>query len=273
MRLTLPLLLAACSGAEALPEGVTVRTVTPGGDPLDVERVVWFDATDVPFDLDDAPALECRTGATCDERLLDEALPDRIHVVAALTQPDRAPPTGDGDETCAWWDSTFTVVHRADEGQLVHIVLDPERAWCDDGIAAGFVEPWVPPTVHADDVRVDLGIPLGRVVVRGQDPEGHALPLSGARWYFHPEGPDYDGEHALTCADALCTTWTLPDGEGPESADLFVNGTYDGPFHPWGDAHLGDYGGAPVTVGGEPDEVVLSLLTDLASTEDHVDPG
>lgn len=273
MRLAVALSLPvfACQpvdNTEPLASGVEVVIVDPAGDELPVSRVAWFDAAAVPFILgEDATPIECPDGAeSCARRQLDGSLPERFHIVTSIVQPDRSPPTGEGDVTCGWWDSQFTVVHRDDSGQRVFITLDPEAYVCDDGIGVTFTPAYAPPTVHPDDVRAEREVPLGRIVVRAEDAAGRALPMTKAHWYFPPEGPDYDGEHPLVCADALCATYTLPDGEGPVDAQIFINGTYDGPYHPWGDVHLGDYGGSPVTLGAdEPIEVTLTLDTSIAS--------
>lgn len=264
----------AGGGTGELPLGLEVVTVDPEGNPVEANLAVWFDTASPPFVLrTDAEPLPCAGGAAaCSSRSLSSFSEERIHVVVGLTQPDRAPPVSPDGFVCSWWDSQFTVVHKADAGQRVHIVLNPDRTWCDDGLSPVATPAYIPPTVHPLDIRFVPSVTERLLVLSLTDQEGLPLPSTAANWYFSPEGPDHDGEHLLACADALCTKWTFAAGDGPapgKPRDIYVNATYTGPFHALPDAHLGDYAGSPITLaeGSDVLELTLSMNTDIAGIE------
>ncbi len=245
---------------------VEVRVVDPAGAPVDLDGVAWFDAGATPVPVRDAlTALSCADGAPpCSVWALDGTLPARVQIVAERFGAEVGP--DENGATCFEWDAPWTVVHVPDGGapQVVHLVLNPEQRWCDDGITAYPAPALVPPTVHPDDVRAVIEAPPPALTVAGVDPAGLPLPLAVAHWYYAPEGPDYDGEHPLACADALCTTWVLPEGEGPEGGEFYVNATWMGPLHPFGDPTWTDYQGALTSPGAT---VTLQFDTTVALVE------
>ncbi|MES2644079.1 MAG: hypothetical protein V4850_31625 [Myxococcota bacterium] len=244
-----------------------VRVVDPDGAPLLVDMVSWFDPTRVPVPL--RPALTSMVCADeerppCAVWVPDQLLPARVQVVTEHF----------GDETwidaagatCFPWDGPWTVVPvpPGAPAQVVHLVLNPEQAWCDDGITAAPVPALMPPTVHPADVRLPIAPPPAALTVTALDPAGLPLPLAAANWYYPPEGSAYDGEHPLTCADALCTSWVLPEGEGPAEGRFYVSGTWTGPLHPMEDVTWTDYQGSPTEPGTT---VVLQFDTTVGLVE------
>ncbi|MDP2313639.1 MAG: hypothetical protein Q8P41_12085 [Pseudomonadota bacterium] len=271
------LLLAACTDADkpaddtGAPDDtgalgdypLEVRVVDTAGAAVDVEAVAWFDPTKTPFPLRAAlTGLRCAAGEPpCDVWVLDGDLPARIQLVTERF--GEVTGTDASGRTCSEWDAPWTVVQvpAGAAPQRVHLVLDLEQTWCDDGISASAEPALTPPTEHPDDERVVVEAPAAALTVLATDPAGLPLPLAIASWYYSPKSPDYDGENPLVCADALCTRWVLPDGDGLPTGDIYVNGIWTGPLHPFGEPTWMDYQGAPTTVGAT---VTLQFDTTVA---------
>ncbi|MDP2308080.1 MAG: hypothetical protein Q8P18_18800 [Pseudomonadota bacterium] len=231
-----------------------VRVVNRYGAWVPVDQVGWFDPTRLPVPLRPAvTAMVCADGLPpCAVWVSDRPLPEHVQVVTE--QFGDGTWTDEAGFTCFAWDSPWTrvVVPRTASAQIVHLVVNTEQMWCDDGIAAEPVPALVPPVVHAEDERVEAVTPGDApvVTVGALDPADLPLPLAVVNWYYPPESAQYDGEHPLTCADALCSTWVISEGEGPALAGPFyVSGTWTGPLHPMEDVTWTDYQGAPTELG------------------------
>lgn len=226
---------------------VEVRVVAPDGTPVDLAAVGWFDPARLPVPLRPAiTPMVCAEGAPpCAVWVADRPLPERIQVVAEhFGEESWVDETG---FTCFPWDSPWTTarVPRDAAAQVVHLVVDSEQTWCDDGVTAQPVPALVPPTVHAADERLAFDEPVAQLTVDAVDVAGIPLPLAVVSWYYAPQSAEYDGEHLLTCANALCSSWVIPAGEGPAEGAFYVSGTWAGPLHPTEDVTWTDYVGSP----------------------------
>jgi hypothetical protein len=94
------------------------------------------------------------------------------------------------------------------------------------------------------------------VLVIALDENGEQVAADEVYWYFAPETPEYDGEHALDCVDESCTEWVI---QNAPSALFYVAGDRDGSEH--NDPYCGfsGYDGQPVEFNGVPVTITLDL--------------
>jgi hypothetical protein len=225
----------ACGGSSAPPEDgppLRVITVDEDGNPVASRRVLWQPQPADAFWLE-ATAARCEAGEPpCTTWVLDAPITAAIAVTAERVT--EATPT----ESCQPYASTFAIVHPGDDDvprQVLHLTLPSDGTYCIDaesGRAVINVE-------HAEDVSDDVDTlaapapPAGPIVLRLRDPEGAPVPGINANWYYSPEGPEYDGEHPLRCADLQCSTWVLVDGDAPRAGMVYFSASYSGPLNPF----------------------------------------
>lgn len=237
---------AACEGLREDDPQVTVVTVDADGTPVEVERVLWQPApADQFWPEGTVTEAVCADGgeAPCSAWAIDGELPDRIAISSSRRN------AGEDTDDCLGWASAFVQAHTHDPSkrQLVHLTLPSDGTYC--------VDPETFATVlnHEHDEQVDEADCLappedvnGAIVLHVVDEEGEPLPATIAHWYYHPEGPDYDGEHPLACADLRCESWVVR--EEPMTGTVYLNATYAGPLNPYVQTGWNGYEGTPIEV-------------------------
>ena len=252
------------TGGAELP--LLVITVDADGEPVLAPRVLVQPAPADAFWL-------AATEAAC----VDE------HQTPPCSHWSVAPPTSgqlavsadrttDAAGECIAYASTFALVHPPTPetpNQILRLTLPSDGTYCIDpntGRAVVNVE-------HDEDVTGDtLAVPAppgGPLTVHIEDQHGDPVPASGVHWYYSPEGPDYDGEHPLRCADVRCETWVLTEEDaGPHAGVVYLSATYAGPLNPFFQQGWSGYAGGPHELAARDDgalvpvDITLTLATD-----------
>ncbi len=271
-------LALACGGSSAPPEDgppLRVITVDENGAPVPSRRVLWQPQPADAFWLE-ATAARCEEGEPpCTTWVLDAPITTAIAVTAERVT--EATPT----ESCQPYASTFAIVHPGDDDvarQVLHLTLPSDGTYCIDAESGRAVIN----VAHAEDVSDDVDTlaapapPSGPIVLRLRAPAadpadptdpGAPVPGTSANWYYSPEGPEYDGEHPLRCADLQCTTWVLVDGDFPRAGMVYFSASYSGPLNPFIAQGWYGYDGRAFELAADGDglaaaELELELATD-----------
>ena len=258
----------ACGGSSAPPEEgppLRVMTVDEEGAAVLARRVLWQPQPADAFWLT-ATEARCEEGEPpCTTWVLDAPITTPISITAERVT--EATPT----ESCQPYASVFAIVHPGDEEiprQVLHLTLPSDGTYCIDESGRAVIG-----FAHAEDVSDDadtLAAPepaRGPIVLRLREADGTSVPGTSAHWYYSPEGPEYDGEHPLRCADRQCTTWVLVDADFPRAGMVYFSASYSGPLNPFiAQGWLG-YDGRPFELASEGEalaavEIELVLATD-----------
>jgi hypothetical protein len=213
-----------CTGVDGDAPRITVRIVDETGAATVANRVLWVDPT-TTTDWETAAAATCTSGSPpCSEWSITGVLPERVSISGEHWLAD-APPEG-----CYAHTSALTTVHNTSvERQVVLLTLPTYATTCmgESGFTPGDTA-WQAPSPDACTWKppcVD-----GSLMLHLVDANRNRVPGTSAVWYYPPESPEYDGEHPLTCADALCTRFVLVDS--PRGGLIYVSATHLGPIHP-----------------------------------------
>ena len=260
--------VSACGGDGGSGADVPLRilVVNEHGEPVLARRVLYQPQPGDAFWLG-AEAATCETGEPAySEWVVEEAFDERI--VVSAERVTEATPT----DACQPYASVFATVHpgtRARPSQLLHLTLPSYGTYCIDGeTGRAVINAAQAEELDGSDELVTPAVGSGVITLSLVDPQQRLVPGSAAYWYYAPEGPDYDGEHPLLCADLRCETWVSAADDPPRAGTVYLNATYIGPLNPFFQQGWLGYDGAPfeLSVDGagalQPLSVTLTLPTD-----------
>ena len=258
------LLGPACSDDAAPAPGPPLRilTVDETGAPVPARRVLWQPEPADAFWLAATAATCVGDGEPpCSEWQVAEPITTRIVVSAERTTEAAA------TEGCLAYASSFAIVHPgtpAVPSQLLHLTLPRHGSYCiDPETFRTVINHEHDEAVDATDVLAPPPPSTGAIQVHLVDLAGAPVPGSAAAWYYPPEGPDYDGEHALACVDQRCETWVVTDA--PRPGPIFLTATYAGPLNPFVQQGWSGFAAGPfeVTHGADGEIAPLSTTFEL----------
>jgi hypothetical protein len=268
-------LAAACSGDDEVLESppdaapgptadagagppLRIVTVDETGAPVPARRVVWQPAPADPFWLTASEAT-CVGGGPPPCSAWEVAAPITTRIVVSAERTTEAP----ASEACLPYASTFAIVHPgtpAVPSQLLHLTLPKDGTYCiDPETFRTVVNHDHDELLDATDVLAAPAPASGAIEVRLVDLQGAPVPGSAAHWYYPPDSPEYDGEHALACVDQRCETWVVTDV--PRPGPIYLNASYAGPLNPTLQQGWSSYAAGPFEVMAGADGTIVPLST------------
>jgi hypothetical protein len=248
----------ACDEVAGDGAAIVVVTVDEAGDEVPVLRVAWQDEPADPFWLEPEEA-SCAGGVEPPCSVWEIADQPTGRIAITSERETEAEPT----EECFPYASTFVEVHPSRSRQRVHLTLPTDGLFCIDGeTGRSYVNVDHDEEVDEADCLAPPPDVSGRITLDVVDLEGEPVPATTANWYYHPESPEFDGEHPLACADQRCTRWIVTDT--PAVGTIYLNASYAGPLNPFVQQGWSGYDGAPfeVEIGG--DGQIVPLFAELA---------